>query len=135
MCDWQNCPLNTLIEEKFKGIEDKLNQQGKFIEQHFALNELAIKKAEDSMTTRLENMNEFRAQLIDERATMVTKTTHDELEKRTTVLELAAAELKGKASVDDVKKVSDSANTAKLIGIVGAAVAIIASLVSWVVSK
>jgi hypothetical protein len=133
MCDWQNCPLNNIIEEKFKGVENKLDSNQAYNAQHFQLNELAIKKAEDSMTVRLENMNEFRAQLVDERSTMVSKTTHNDLEKRMTQLELAAAESKGKASVEDVKKVGDTASNAKLIGIIASAIAIIGTLIGVVI--
>jgi DNA repair exonuclease SbcCD ATPase subunit len=56
-----------------KNLEDKIDAQSKFTAQHFQLNEIAIKKAEDSMTARLEGMNEFREQLKEERGSLATK--------------------------------------------------------------
>jgi hypothetical protein len=65
--------LRDYIDIRFKSVDDKLTSQSKYIEQHFELNELAIKKAEESMLQRLEGMNEFRAQIKDERGDLATK--------------------------------------------------------------
>ena len=65
MVDNNEVSLRDYMESRFKSVDDKLNSQSKYIEQHFELNELAIKKAEESMLTRLEGMNEFRAQIKD----------------------------------------------------------------------
>jgi hypothetical protein len=159
VCNWKECPLNSLYDEKFKLIHVKLDDNKAFEAQHFQLNELAIKKAEDSMTVRLDNMNEFRAQLASERGLLATKEQVDGVKqqiiaytennaklleafkqqiaisnenqsKRISAIELVNAESKGKASVEDVKKVSDSASSAKLLAILGTSLAIIAALVT-----
>ncbi len=65
--------LRDYVDLRIKNVEDKLDGQSKYMAQHFQLNELAIKKAEESMLTRLEGMNQFREQLNLERATYVTK--------------------------------------------------------------
>lgn len=54
-------------------VEDQISALKEFEAQHFQLNELAIRKAEESMTNRLEGMNEFRLQLKDERTNLITK--------------------------------------------------------------
>jgi hypothetical protein len=65
--------LRDYMEARFKSVDDKLIAQSKYIEQHFELNELAIEKAEESMLQRLESMNEFRAQIKDERGSYASK--------------------------------------------------------------
>ncbi len=65
--------LRDYIDVRIKNVEDKIDAQFHFSAQHFALNELAIKKAEESMLQRLEGMNEFREQIRDERGSLATK--------------------------------------------------------------
>ncbi len=65
--------LKDYIDTRIKSVEDKLDSQAAFSAQHFALNEQAIKKAEDSMFIRLESMNLFRAQITEERRSYATK--------------------------------------------------------------
>ncbi len=69
--------LRDYMEVRFKDLEHQLDAQSKFNEQHFALNESAIKKAEDSMTLRLEGMNEFRAKIAEERKKYVDRDNLD----------------------------------------------------------
>lgn len=73
--------LRDYMEAKFRNVEDKLDSQKEFNKLHFDLNEKAIKKAEDSMTTRLESMNEFRNQIKEERGNYATKEHISTLEK------------------------------------------------------
>jgi hypothetical protein len=73
MAENNDVPIRDYMDIRFKSVDDKLNAQSKYIEQHFELNELAIKKAEESMLQRLEGMNEFRAQIKDERGSYATK--------------------------------------------------------------
>jgi hypothetical protein len=65
--------LRDYMELCMKGLDDKIDAQTRLMTQHFQLNEQAIKKAEDSMTLRLESMNQFRAQLTEERSSLATK--------------------------------------------------------------
>ncbi len=87
------------VVEKINGVSAKIDAQTAFNSQHFELNELAIKKAEDSMTARLEGMNEFREQIKEERANYVTRDilalTVKERNIRLEALENAKAENKG----------------------------------------
>lgn len=116
MVDNNEVSLRDYMESRFKSVDDKLNSQSKYIEQHFELNELAIKKADESMLTRLEGMNEFRAQIKEERGSyasreavdsiklacseFVTKdsatTTNNAVDKRLKALETASAFSSGK---------------------------------------
>jgi uncharacterized coiled-coil protein SlyX len=76
-------PLREYIESRINSLEDKIISQSKYIEQHFELNERAIKKAEEAMLVRLETMNEFRAQINKERTDYVTKEALAVCEKNT----------------------------------------------------
>lgn len=71
----EEVPFRDYLDTCIKGLEDKIDSQAEFIKQHFALNELAIKKAEEAMLNRLEGMNEFRAQIREERGDYITKDT------------------------------------------------------------
>jgi hypothetical protein len=73
--------LREYLTSLIQNIEDKLDAQAEYTMQHFKLNELAIKKAEDSMTMRLESMNEFREQLQNERQLLATKENLDSVSK------------------------------------------------------
>jgi hypothetical protein len=66
-------PLRDYMELLIKGLEAKLDAQSKFNAQHFGLNEIAIKKSEEAMLLRLENMNKFREQIQGERGALATK--------------------------------------------------------------
>ena len=65
--------IRDYIDTRIKNVEDKLDSQKEFNAMHFDLNENAIRKAEDSMTNRLEGMNEFRDQLREERGLLASK--------------------------------------------------------------
>ncbi len=69
--------LRDYLETCLKSIEDKIVAQTRYIEQHFELNEVAIKKAEEAMLTRLDSMNGFRSQINSERSNYVTKETQE----------------------------------------------------------
>lgn len=60
-------------DQRFQNVLDRIDSVKEFDAQHFQLNELAIKKAETSMNERLNGMNEFRAQIKEERGSLATK--------------------------------------------------------------
>lgn len=89
--------LRDYIEVRINGVEDKLSALERFQEQHFHLNELAIKKAEDSMTLRLDSLNEFRSQLREERADLATRESLEGVIIRMEKLENQASQSVGKS--------------------------------------
>lgn len=111
--------LRDYLEVKMQSLSDKLDAQATFNALHFDLNERAIKKAEESMTTRLEGMNEFRNQIKDERANLATKDITDALEKRVNGLELTGAKIAGKADQSELTSTKIMAIIAILCGIAG----------------
>ena len=53
----QDISLRDYIDIRIKSVEDKLDAQSRFSAQYFALNEVALKKAEEAMLVRLEGLN------------------------------------------------------------------------------
>jgi hypothetical protein len=91
------------LELKIAALEDRLGLEGE-------MNQRAISKAEDSMNTRLNSMNEFRAQMKDQQTTLLpraefnqfvssTNTRLSTIDERIKDLETFKAVLAGKASV------------------------------------
>ena len=107
--DYLNLKANTL-EEKIEAVEDKadlkIDALAEKVELHLALNQTALDKAEHSMNSRLEAMNEFRGQMKDQQATYMTKDSyevrHCDLQKEVEDLRLNRATLEGKASASSV---------------------------------
>jgi len=61
------------IDEAEKRICQTFKDMDRRLDQRFALAQLAIEKSEHTMNLRLESMNQFRAQIIEERTTFATK--------------------------------------------------------------
>ena len=51
--------IRDYLDIRIKSLEDKIDSLSAFNAQHFQLSELAIKKAEESMTIRLNSMNKY----------------------------------------------------------------------------
>lgn len=87
--------LQHYIDTKIDAVQSNVNGLRDMIEQHFALNDKALKMANEAMLARLESMNEFRAQIKEERANLATKddviTTYDKLNNRLCPLEESRA--------------------------------------------
>jgi hypothetical protein len=83
-------------------IEEKLDGLAETVALRFFENQRAITKAEDSMTSRLEGMNEFRDQLKDQATKFALRDEvnrrFDEVVEDIKSLELSKATLEGKAS-------------------------------------
>lgn len=60
MTDREVVTIKEYIDEKFKDLEKRLTVQ-------FELTDKALHKAEETNNARLEHMNEFRAQILEER--------------------------------------------------------------------
>ena len=92
--------LRDYIDTRISSIESSILGLKEYIIQHFELNDKAVKLANESMLTRLESMNEFRAQIREERVNLATKddvvTTYDKLNARLCPLEQAKAFSSGK---------------------------------------
>ncbi len=92
--------LKEYIDSRIKSLELQIESLARFNSQHFELNEKAIQKAEEAMLVRLDNMNEFRAQINQERANYATKesvaVTQKVVDKRLNGLEQANAFSAGK---------------------------------------
>jgi len=69
----EDVTLLEYIDVRIRSLEDKIEALSKYNAQHFDLNEKAIRKAEEAMLIRLETMNEFRAQINQERISYATK--------------------------------------------------------------
>lgn len=69
--------MDRRVEQKFEELEKRVGQ--KFddmnlrLDQQFEMAQEAITKAEHLMTIRLEGMNQFRQQILDERASFATR--------------------------------------------------------------
>jgi predicted PurR-regulated permease PerM len=61
------------IDEAEKRICQTFKDMDRRLDQRFALTQLAIEKSEHAMNARLEHMNQFRTQILDERTTFATK--------------------------------------------------------------
>ena len=91
--------LKEYFETRLNGVEDKL-------ELNLKLNQIALDKASTELNTRLENMNQFRAQMNRQESTYLTKenyeSRHQTLINDINSLKETRAELKGRASQQSV---------------------------------
>jgi hypothetical protein len=108
----EDVSLRDYLEVKLESMSHKMDDQAKYIEQHFKLNELAITKAEDAMINKLESMNEWRGQSKDREASFASKETVAGIEKNVKQLELSEAKIAGKADQTEL-------TTTKIIAVVG----------------
>jgi chromosome segregation ATPase len=67
-----------------------------YVEERFKSLQRAVDKAEESLTLRLESMNEFRAQINNERRYYVSKAELESLEERLNKLENAQSKMEGR---------------------------------------
>lgn len=92
--------LQHYIDTKIAAVQSNVNSLRDMVEQHFLLNDKALKMANEAMLARLESMNEFRAQIREERANLATKddviTCYDKLDSRICPLEASKAFSAGK---------------------------------------
>ena len=68
-----NVSLKEYIDSRINGVEKNIKDLRGMIEEHFRMNDKAVKLASDSLSLRLESMNEFREQMREERGGMATK--------------------------------------------------------------
>lgn len=80
-------------------LERRLDDLDRRYEQRFELNELALTKAERSMSDRLAGMNEFREALKDQSSRMITRTEHERLADLVQELRQTHANLEGRLFV------------------------------------
>lgn len=70
-------PLCCIAEVRFEEMDRRIEQMfadlNKRLDQRFELSSIAIQKAEDTMNVRLESMNQFRQQILDERSKFATR--------------------------------------------------------------
>lgn len=115
-------------------IEIRYNELLKYFESKLEAIELATQRALQSNEKRLEGMNEFREALKDQASRFLYKdeflAQYELVRKDLKNLELAKAELTGKASTEDMKKNERKATTAMFIGAMSVLVAIIALIVT-----
>lgn len=92
--------LKEYIDIKIGTVQGSITDFRGYVEQHFELNDRALKLANEAMLTRLESMNEFRVQIKEERGSLATKENlcvlEDKLDKRITPLETSKAFSAGK---------------------------------------
>lgn len=73
------------LRERIDGLETQiamsLEAHNKAHEREHAMTETAVIKAEEAMTMRLEQMNEFRAQITNERGAYLTKSEFNRFEE------------------------------------------------------
>ena len=83
--------LKEYIDSCVKGLQQNILDLKDLVKKQFDLNKDAVKLAQDSLSIRLEHMNEFRNQIQDERAKLATKeeliTLYDKLDARLKPLE------------------------------------------------
>jgi dsDNA-specific endonuclease/ATPase MutS2 len=113
------CKLSTEDNKELTELSRRDNQE--LNNQHFKLNQTAIDEAKNVMTSKLDSMNEWRAQSKDREDRYVNKDVHALLEAKVRELELSKALLEGKAdqkSVDNVKVMSLISMGIAIIGII-----------------
>ena len=92
--------LRDYIDARIGAVQGSVDDLKDYFIQHFDLNDKAVKLANESMLTRLESMNEFRAQIREERVNLATKddvvSTYDKLNARVCPLEESRAFSSGK---------------------------------------
>ena len=85
-------------DEKFTHVCELLEQHEKLDQQRHAAEDGARDLASKDVNRRLQEMNEFRVQLSEERASYVPRREHDLLAERIKELEIARGEQMGKAA-------------------------------------
>jgi hypothetical protein len=73
-------PLKEYIEARFDALRIELDHRER-------INQRAIEKAEQALLTRLEGMNQFRAQILEERGELARRVDLEALEKRLYAME------------------------------------------------
>jgi hypothetical protein len=85
--------LKEYIDVQITGVHTSIDNLKSLMAKQFELNERAVKLAQEALTIRLEHMNEFRAQILEERANLATKenliAVYDKLDERIKPLETA----------------------------------------------
>ncbi len=93
-------PLKEYIDVQIGGLKDQITGLHALMQQHFDLNDRAVKLANESMLLRLEDMNKFREQIKEERGMLATRENvtaiYDKLNGRLSPLEEAKAFSAGK---------------------------------------
>jgi len=104
-------------------LEARINDLQNRSDVSWRLHQAAIDKSEATMNTRLQHMNEWRAQLKDERSTFVTLTEYNLAQKfimdSLRRLELSAAVLEGKASQSAVNRALAFSVISAILGLAG----------------
>lgn len=75
-------PLKDYIDAKIGALKGGMDSLQVLMQQHFDLNDRALKLANEAMLARLESMNEFRAQIKEERSSLATKENLCTLEEK-----------------------------------------------------
>jgi len=92
--------LKEYVDNQIGSLKGSIDGLHALMQQHFDLNDKALKLANEAMLVRLEGMNEFRAQIKEERANLATKehlkAVEDRLCSRIVPLETAKAFSAGK---------------------------------------
>ena len=95
--------LKEYIDVQITGVHTSIDNLKSLMAKQFELNERAVKLAQDALTIRLEHMNEFRAQILEERANLATKenveTCYEKLHQRIVPLETSKAVTVGQIKV------------------------------------
>ena len=93
-------PLRDYIDTRIGAVQFDIASLKDYMQQHFEMDDRALQLANDAMLARLESMNEFRAQIREERVNLATKediiNCHDRLNARICPLEEAKAFSSGK---------------------------------------
>jgi len=93
-------PLRDYIDTKIDAVQASIGDLKDNIDLRFDLNDKAVELANESILARLESMNEFRAQIKEERGNLATKedvvSTYDKLDARLCPLEESRAFSSGK---------------------------------------
>jgi ribonuclease HII len=87
--------LKEYLDSKFKELKE-------YVDIRFSSAEKATSLAQETLTARLESMNEFRESLKDQTASFITRREVDNFQKEIEALKLQQAENKGKASATSV---------------------------------
>lgn len=92
--------LKEYVDNQIVSLKESIDGLQALMQQHFDLNDRALTLANEAMLARLEGMNEFRAQIKEERTNLATKehlcVLEDKLNGRIKSLETAKAFSAGK---------------------------------------
>lgn len=73
MTDNDSIDIKRYIDACVEKTDVKIDAVRDIMQQHFILNDRAVKLAEDALGLRLQSMNEFREQIKEERGQLATK--------------------------------------------------------------